>query len=116
MKKILAAILAAMMLMSTAVACTDVTDDPNNDQTQDETQTPDDGKTEDEGKTEGDGVIAPTVEAGTLGETMWNAFQDAITANAVATVGEKVYFDLQKALDEVAGGGTVTAGQISSFR
>jgi len=88
MKKILAAILAAMMLMSTAVACTDVTDDPNNDQTQDETQTPDDGKTEDEGKTEGDGVIAPTVEAGTLGETMWNAFQDAITANPTVSMEE----------------------------
>ena len=86
MKKILAAILAAMMLMSTAVACTDVTEDPNaNDQNQ--TENGDEGNT-DEGATEGDGVIAPTVDAGTLGETLWNAFKDGITANPAMTTEE----------------------------
>ena len=89
MKKILAAILAAVMLMSTAVACTDNTDTPDTPDTPD-TQTPDEGNTDtpDEGNTDEGGVIAPTVEAGTLGETMWNAFQDAITANPAVSMEE----------------------------
>jgi hypothetical protein len=86
MKKILAAILAAMMLMSTAVACTDNVETPDtNDQNQ--TENGDEGNT-DEGATEGDGVIAPTVDAGTLGETLWNAFKDGITANPAMTTEE----------------------------
>jgi hypothetical protein len=86
MKKILAAILAAMMLMSTAVACTDNVETPDtNDQNQ--TENGDEGNT-DEGTTEGDGVIAPTVDAGTLGETLWNAFKDGITANPAMTTEE----------------------------
>ena len=87
MKRILAAILAAMMLMSTAVACTDnntETPDTNNDQT----QTENNGNETTGDETTGDGVIAPSVDAGTLGETLWNAFQDGITANPAMTTEE----------------------------
>jgi hypothetical protein len=90
MKRILAAILAAMMLLTTAVACTDNGDTPDTP----DTQTPDEGNTEtpdeDTPQTpdESNGIIAPTVDAGTLGETMWNAFQDAITANSAVSMEE----------------------------
>ena len=87
MKRILAAILAAMMLMSTAVACTDnntETPDTNNDQT----QTENNGNETTGDETTGDGVIAPSVDAGTLGETLWNAFKDGITANPAMTTEE----------------------------
>ena len=90
MKRILAAILAAMMLLTTAVACkNEQTDDiTNNDTNNDQSQTETEGEGEGEGENTGDAVIAPTVDAGTLGETLWNAFKDGITANPAMTTEE----------------------------
>ena len=87
MKRVFAIVLAALMLMTAAVACKDNTETPdgteNNDPAQSETPDTNEGS---EGAD--DGVIAPTVEAGTLGETMWNAFKDAVAANPSVSMEE----------------------------
>ncbi len=93
MKKILAILLAAMMLLS-VVACgnNNTPDEPNtpdngdNEPANPETPadpedptTPDDGDNGNEGETLGD--IVPSVEENTMGAALWNAFYEAIQAN-----------------------------------
>ena len=78
MKKILATLLASSMVLSFA-AC-----GANNDTTSTTTEAPV-VTTTTEGGNETvvtGGVIAPAVEAGTVGETLWNAFLAEKTANA----------------------------------
>ena len=87
MKKILALILAALMLLS-VVACDKTTDEEKTPDTSVEDTTVGDGTENDDNTVEADGVIAPTVDAGTLGEAQWNAFVNAIGANAQATTEE----------------------------
>ncbi|MBQ9993849.1 MAG: hypothetical protein IJP17_03985 [Clostridia bacterium] len=70
MKKFLAVILAVLMLLS-VTACGGKDDSANN-----------------ASGTDAGNVIAPTVEAGTLGETMWNAFVAAKAENPAATTEE----------------------------
>lgn len=89
MKKILALILAAMMLLSVVACDKTPAETPDVEQGGDKTDdtTAGDG-TENDDNTVGSDVIAPTVEAGTLGETLWNAFKDAVAANEAATTEE----------------------------
>ena len=101
MKKLLAMILAAMMLLS-LVACggnNDTESDVNNDT---ETKIETDGETvadtdaDTEGETEADTEadapagkdIIPTVDAETMGGKVWNIFYTAATANPSATAEE----------------------------
>lgn len=84
MKKILALILAAMMLLS-VVACNSTPADNNDDKPAGDTTVADTTVAEDE---KDDGVIAPEVEEGTLGETLWNAFLAAKAENAEITAEE----------------------------
>ena len=91
MKKILALILAAMMLLSVVACDKTPAETPDveqgGDKTDDDT-TVGDGTDKDDNTVDTDGVIAPVVDAGTLGEAQWNAFVNAIGANAQATAEE----------------------------
>lgn len=99
MKKILALILAAMMLLS-LVACgndaeteTDVNNETNVE-TEADTEASTDAETEadTDAETEADvpagADIVPTVDANTVGGKIWNAFYADITANPAATAEE----------------------------
>ena len=84
MKKILALILAAMMLLS-VVACGNTADNSDDTKPSGDTTAADTTAGEDE---KDDGVIAPEVEAGTVGETLWNAFLAAKGENASISAEE----------------------------
>ena len=86
MKKIIAILLAAIMLLS-VVSCGNASTSTTTTTTT--TTTTNNG--EGNGNTpenDNDGVIAPSVEEGSMGETLWNAFVTAITEAPEATAEE----------------------------
>ncbi|MBQ7337106.1 MAG: hypothetical protein IJW40_01495 [Clostridia bacterium] len=88
MKRILAAILAAMLLLTSAVACANDDEGNNNNNDNDQLENNDDQQPAD-GETTGSDIIEPTVEAGTLGETLWVAFKDSVAANPEMSTEER---------------------------
>jgi hypothetical protein len=87
MKKILAAILAAMMLMSTAVACTDNVETPETPDTNDQNQTESGDETPDTPEVD-DKLIAPNVEHETLGYLFFEKFVELKKGNPAITTEE----------------------------
>lgn len=128
MKKLLAILLAAVMLLS-VVACTnggnDVEDpntDPdieNPDNTDDENTDPDntpDGGEDNDPAADANVTIKPTVEEGTLGATMWEAFMQAVLANESVTMEELANTLVTNPAIQFFGGAVpVEAGLLSGF-
>lgn len=122
MKKILAILLAAIMLLS-VVACTPVEDnnDPDNtpdsgEQTPDTTPdtTPDGGEEQPSG--DASITIKPTVDEGTLGATLWDAFMQEMLANEQVSMEELANKLITNPAIQFFGGAMpVEAGFLSGF-